>query len=144
MEHLIFSLNATAPVFATMLLGMLFRRCGLFTAAFADRLNAFVFRAALPLLLFEELATENFYAVWDGRFVLFCLGTTLLCVAAAVALSCFVRDTSRRGEFIQGAYRSSAAILGIAFIQNMYGGAVYKRQRIRTWRSTRARPSRSD
>ena len=28
-----------------------------------------------------------------------------------------------RGEFIQAAYRSSAALLGIAFIQNIYGNA---------------------
>ncbi|MCI6533519.1 MAG: AEC family transporter, partial [Lachnospiraceae bacterium] len=31
------------------------------------------------------------------------------------------KDCSIRGEFIQASYRSSAALLGIAFIQNIYG-----------------------
>ena len=34
-----------------------------------------------------------------------------------------LKDKSQRGEFIQGAYGSSAAILGIAFITNIYGNS---------------------
>ena len=34
-----------------------------------------------------------------------------------------MRDKSMVGAFVQGSYRSSAAILGIAFIQNIYGTA---------------------
>ena len=41
----------------------------------------------------------------------------------AAAVSFLWRDRSIRGEFIQAAYRSSAALLGIAFIQNIYGDA---------------------
>lgn len=33
------------------------------------------------------------------------------------------KDKSIQGEFIQASYRSSAALLGIAFIQNIYGDA---------------------
>ena len=33
----------------------------------------------------------------------------------------FVKTPSRRGEFLQGSYRSSAALLGIAFIHSIYG-----------------------
>ena len=33
------------------------------------------------------------------------------------------KDRAIRGEFIQASYRSSAALLGIAFIQNIYGSA---------------------
>lgn len=38
-------------------------------------------------------------------------------------ISCLLGDKTIRGEFIQAAYRSSAALLGIAFIQNIYGNA---------------------
>ena len=34
-----------------------------------------------------------------------------------------VHDVGQRGEFVQASYRSSAAILGIAFIQSIYGSA---------------------
>ncbi|MBO4291389.1 MAG: AEC family transporter, partial [Lachnospiraceae bacterium] len=39
----------------------------------------------------------------------------------ALISSFFIKDASKRGEFIQGSYRSSAALLGIAFIHNIYG-----------------------
>ena len=34
-----------------------------------------------------------------------------------------IKEKGKRGEFIQGAYRSSAALLGLAFIHNIYGDA---------------------
>ena len=123
MENLIFSLNATIPVFLTMLLGMLFRKTGLFGETFAQSLNKFVFKAALPALLFQDIATADFYQVWDTRFVVFCFAATFLSICLAGALSLSMKDRNRRGEFIQTSYRSSAAILGIAFIQNIYGNA---------------------
>lgn len=123
MENLIFSLNATIPIFLTMLMGLMFKRLGLFDARFVDRMNAFVFRVALPVLLFEELSTADFYTVWDGRFVAFCFLVTLACIGIAFMISFLMRERELRGEFVQGAYRSSAAILGIAFIQNIYGSA---------------------
>ncbi len=123
MENLLFSLNATVPVFLMMLLGLLFRRLGWLDENFADRLNKFVFQAPLPVLVFGDLATVDFNEVWDVRFVLFCFGATLASIAIAAAVSCVWKDRSIRGEFIQASYRSSAAILGLAFIQNIYGNA---------------------
>lgn len=123
MENLIFSLNATIPVFATMLLGWFFRHIGLMDEIFVKRLNRFVFQCALPVLVFQDLATVDFFEVWDTRFVLFCFLTTISCIALAAALSFLLKDKSIRAEFIQSSYRSSAAILGIAFVQNIYGNA---------------------
>jgi hypothetical protein len=123
MENLIFSLNATLPVFLTMMSGWLFKKLGLLDVAFVSRLNQFVFKVALPLLLFEELSEVDFFEVWDTRFVLFCFLGTLLCIGFVTALSYLWKKPSIQGEFIQAAYRSSAAILGIAFIQNIYGNA---------------------
>ena len=123
MDNLLFSLNATVPIFLTMLLGLLFRHMGLFDDAFVKRMNTFVFRVALPVLLFEDLSTADFYAVWDTGFVLFCFAVTFICIGVAIALSFLIKDKTQQGEFVQGAYRSSAAILGIAFIQNIYGSS---------------------
>ncbi|MDE6420025.1 MAG: AEC family transporter, partial [Lachnospiraceae bacterium] len=72
MDNLIFCLNATIPVFLLMLLGLFFRSIGMFKENFVGVMNAFVFKVALPVLLFQELSTQDFSAVWDGRFVLFC------------------------------------------------------------------------
>lgn len=123
MENLIFSLEATMPIFLTMIMGYIFRKIGLMDEAFVNKLNKFVFTAALPALLFEDLATADFIEVWNGKFVLFCVAATCLSIGAAMVISFLWKDRSIQGEFIQGAYRSSSAILGMAFIQNIYGNA---------------------
>ena len=123
MENLIFSFNATLPIFFTMLLGLFFRRIGLMDEGFVKKMNQFVFVAALPALLFEDLSAVDFVEAWDTRFVLFCFFATLLSIGLTVLLSFLLKDRSAQGEFVRASYRSSAAILGIAFIQNIYGDA---------------------
>lgn len=121
MENLIFSLNATVPVFFMMLLGLIFRKAGWIDDAFASKMNQFVFRVPLPLLVFSDLASVDFDKVWNMKFILFCFLVTVLSIAISVVISYLWKDKSIQGEFIQASYRSSAALLGIAFIQNIYG-----------------------
>ena len=124
MENLIFSLNATAPIFALMVLGYLFRRIGLIDEKAANWMNKFVFTVALPVLVFKDLASQDFAGTWNTKFVLFCFLVTSLSIALIALLSkLVVKDLAKRGEFIQASYRSSAALLGIAFIHNIYGDA---------------------
>lgn len=121
MENLIFSLNATIPIFLMMLLGMLFRKLGWMDEVFAAKMNKFVFLVPLPVLLFEQLATVDFSEVWDIKFILFCFVVTAISITISTVISLLWKDRSIKGEFIQATYRSSAALLGIAFIQNIYG-----------------------
>lgn len=121
MENLIFSLNATIPIFLMMLLGMLFRKLGWMDEVFAAKMNKFVFLVPLPVLLFEQLATVDFSEVWDIKFILFCFVVTAISITISTLISLLWKDRSVKGEFIQATYRSSAALLGIAFIQNIYG-----------------------
>ena len=67
MKNLIFSLNATVPVFLLMALGFLFRKLGWLDEVFASKMNQFVFLVPLPLLVFEDLASVDFKI----RFILF-------------------------------------------------------------------------
>ena len=122
MENLVFSLNATAPIFALMVLGYFFRRIGLIDEKSAGWMNRFVFKIALPVLVFKDLAGQDFAGTWNGKFVLFCFGATSVSIALITLVSgIVVKDRLKRGEFIQASYRSSAALLGIAFIHNIYG-----------------------
>ena len=118
MDNLIFCLNATVPVFLMMLLGFVFRRVGFVDKAFADKINGFVFKAALPVLLFQNMSGADFFAQWDGPFVGLCFGVTAVSILAMVLLS-HVLSRELRGEFVQVSYRSSVALLGVAFIQNI-------------------------
>ena len=123
MENLMFSLNATVPVFLTMVLGFVLHKWRVIDDSFASKLNQFVFKIALPVLMFDQLATTDFVSVWDTKFVLFCFAVTLLSIGLAYVLSLLIKNKPARGEFVQAAYRSSAAILGIAYTQNIYGDA---------------------
>ena len=122
-ENLRFSLNATVPVFLMMVFGYFSKKVGLLDDHTTAKLNKFVFRTLLPALLFMDLSTADFKAVWDGRFVLFCMIVTFISVSVACLYSLLHKDRYERGEIIQAAYRSSAAILGIAFVKNIYGEA---------------------
>lgn len=111
----------TIPIFLMMLLGMLFRKLGWMDEVFAAKMNKFVFLVPLPVLLFEQLATVDFSEVWDIKFILFCFVVTAISITISTLISLLWKDRSIKGEFIQATYRSSAALLGIAFIQNIYG-----------------------
>ena len=96
MENLIFCLNATIPIFLTLMLGLFFRKIGLFEDTFVSRLNKFVFNAALPALLFLDIAKSDFYSVWNTKFVLFCFFVTLISIGISTGLSYLLkREISR-------------------------------------------------
>lgn len=120
MDNLIFSLNATMPIFLMAVLGMVFRKMGLFDENFITKMNKFVFVVALPVLLFDDISSADFFESWDTSYVLFCFCITLLSIAIAFIISLPFRKEASQGEFVQAAYRSSASIIGMAFVQNIY------------------------
>lgn len=122
MEHLMFSLNATVPVFLIMVIGYILRLTKVMDASFVKTLNSFNYKITLPVLLFKDIAESNFYEVWDTSYVLFCFFVTLTCISVLWLLtSLLYKDKNCVGEFVQSSYRGSAAVLGVAFIQNIYG-----------------------
>ena len=124
MENLIFSLNATIPIFLLMVFGYILQQIHFLDASFVKTLNSFNFKVTLPFLLFRDIASSDFSEVWDTRYVLFCFFATLFCIAFTwIITACLSHRKDLLGEFVQASYRSSAAVLGIAFIQNIYGDA---------------------
>lgn len=125
MDNLIFCLNATIPIFLLMVAGYIFHKLNILSKEFLSNANSFVFKIALPVLVFNDLSTVDFISVWDSTYVLFCFCATLLSIGIAFMISLSFRGThkSQRGEFSQVAYRSSSALLGIGFIQNIYGNS---------------------
>lgn len=122
MEQLLFSLNATIPVFLVMVLGYLLKNFHVVDEPFVKTLNSFNYKITLPVLLFRDIAESDFYSVWDTKYVLYCFLVTLSCIAVIWFFAgLFYKNKAQLGELIQSSYRSSAAVLGIAFIQNIYG-----------------------
>lgn len=124
MDSLIYSLNATVPVFLVIVLGYILRRVGLLDGNFVKVSNAFNFKVTLPAYLFCDMAAAHLREEFDPKLVLFCAGTTTVMFFAIWFFArLLLRDKSMVGAFVQACYRSSVAVLGVAFISNIYGDA---------------------
>lgn len=120
LNNLIFCLNATVPIFFLILLGMFLRKIQLMDDAFTARLNTLVFRVCLPALLFHDMYRTDYRTNWNTAYVVYCALATLASILICTGVSYLLKDRSVQGEFIQTSYRSSATILGIAVVQNLY------------------------
>lgn len=120
MSNLLFCLNATMPIFLMMVVGYVLKKIKFVDEKSVSVMNKLVFRVFLPALLFIDLATQDFSAIWDTKFVVFCFVGTLICIGFAALESLLFKNKDDRGEFIQASYRSAAATLGIAFMSNIY------------------------
>lgn len=121
MSNLIYSINATLPIFLLIILGKVLKTTKIINDEFTKTADRYVFRIALPALLFSDLTENNVGSAFDGKYVLFCFFVTIFSIAVLWGLTeKFMKKEEQKGAFIQGSYRSSAAILGLAFINNMY------------------------
>ena len=117
MSNFMFSLNATLPVFLVIVLGWFLMQKKMFNENFVDIINKFVFKVSLPVLLFKDIATTPIKDAFDPKFVIFCMvGTTIMFMGIWALTSIFMKDKSMVGAFTQ-------AVLGIAFVQNIYGNS---------------------
>lgn len=122
MQNLIFSLNATLPVFFVMVVGYVLGQLGFLPPAFCKASDRLTFKVTLPLMLFLDMGSVDILHDFRPRFVLFCFAATLVGILTVWAgAKRFLKDKTLVGEFVQAGYRSSAAVLGVAFIQNIYG-----------------------
>lgn len=121
MDSFIYSINATVPIFLVMIVGWGIKQLGVIDEHFVSKANKYVFHVALPVLLFQQISSADMTSQFDIRFVLYCmLATTAFFGITWVVTELLMKDDTQKGSFVQCACRSSAAILGMAFIQNMY------------------------
>lgn len=122
MGNFIYSINVTLPIFLVMVLGWFLKQRGMLDEHFVSVANKFNFQVTLPFLVFRDLAAVDIRAIFDGRYVLFCaLATTVCFFAIWGGAKLFLKDQTMTGAFVQASFRSSAAVMGLAFIENIYG-----------------------
>lgn len=124
MNDFIYSLNATMPVFLVMILGWWLKKINFISDDFVTVADKVVFKVALPVLVFKDIASADLSGDFNWSFVLFCFFGTCIFFGVTWLLSeIFIKDKAMIGSFVQGSFRGSAAILGIAFAQNIYGSS---------------------
>lgn len=125
MDNFIFSINVTIPIFLVILLGWFMKKINLINDEFAETANKYVFKAALPVLLFKDIATTSILDDMNWRFVVFCFLVTFAMFSGVwIFAHLYLRkNNDMEGAFAQAAARGSAAVLGIAFVENICGNA---------------------
>ena len=124
MSDFIFSVNVTFPIFFVMVLGYFLRRIGMLNENFVTVANKFNFTITLPFMVFRDIAGVNIREVFDLRFVLYCAGVSSICFFTIWGgAKLFLKREELRGAFVQASFRSSAALMGLAFISNIYGAS---------------------
>lgn len=110
------------PVFLLIVLGFFLRKLGFLNDVFCKYSDKLVFHLALPVMLVLDIGSKDIYSEFDGKYLLFCaLVTTFVFASIWIGARVLLKDKNLVGEFVQVSYRSSAAILGCAIIQNIYG-----------------------
>lgn len=124
MSDFLFSINVTLPIFLVMVIGWILHQIGMLDEHFVTVANRFNFKVTLPVMLFRDIASVNIREVFDLKFVLFCAIVSTICFWCIWGLTkIFLKDQSMRGAFVQASFRSSAAVMGLAFISNIYGAS---------------------
>lgn len=122
LESFLYSLNIIAPIFIMVLLGVVMKKKNFVNGSFLTICDKLVFKLALPALLFIDVATADAGDVLDPKLIIFCVSMVVVSfVLPCLIVPIFIKDNAKRGAFIQGVYRSNAAILGITLATNMFG-----------------------
>jgi predicted permease len=106
-DNIIFTANTVAPVFLIIALGFFLKKIKIINEQFVTITSKFVFNVSLPALIFIKLHDIDLSTVIDVTQIIYIYAGTL-------------KDLS---VFVQGAYRSNYAIVGLAIISNLFGDA---------------------
>ena len=124
MENFLFSLNSTLPVFLIIVAGYEFMKMKMFTEDFIRVTDKFVFKVTLPIMLLLDVAETDIGATFSGEFVVFCMvGTCIMFLGVWIPCLIFMKDRDMIGAFAMSSVRGSAAVLGVAFADNIFGDA---------------------
>ncbi len=122
LDNFIFSCNAILPIFAIVALGYLMKKKDYLDAYTVKKLNAIVFKFALPLMLFVNTATGDIYETFDPALIAFICGFTILSFFAIWGFAeLYIKDKSSIGAFVQGAFRGNYSIMGIGVTASILG-----------------------
>lgn len=122
MENFILSLNVVLPLFLIMAVGYLLRRIGLLDDAVLPKLNSLVFKAFLPMMLFNNIYHSDLESIMNPKLIL----TAVVSILVIFGVLCLViprieKDGPRRGAMVQGIFRSNYIIFGVPIVSGVFG-----------------------
>ena len=114
---LVHVISTLFPVFSVLLLGFVLVRTGFMSSAFVEDMNNLIYWVGLPAFIIGTLgrSTGMPHAVLP-LVAVFSISTVLFVVGCWLALLLFRFPASGRGTFLQAAFRSNLAFVGIPIL----------------------------
>lgn len=116
------ALAVSLPTFGWVVVGVVLKRLGLLPPALAEKLSQLAFNIGLPVMLFAGAAQVDYSGLGSARYLLAGVLATLLMLAFSWSYARW-RNFPRnlQGIFVQAAFRSNLAIVGVALTFSAYG-----------------------
>ena len=120
LDSIIYSVNNIMPMFIIVVFGAILGKIGFVNEGFLSVCDKLVFKITLPCMLFIEIVSAEAVA-FNPKLIGFCIAAVVVClVLACLIVPLFIKDNAKRGAFIQGIYRSNAAIIGLTMAENLF------------------------
>ncbi len=114
MDTLLFALNAIGPILLLIALGYILKRFHFVDEHFLQYGNKFVFRVALPVMLFYTIYSIKSFKEVNWSIVIYSVFAVMFLFTLGFFLALFfTKDPKQKGVIIQGVFRANYAIIGI-------------------------------
>jgi len=122
MGNLILSFNVVLPIFLCILLGYFLRRIRMVDTPSLNVMNKLCFKVFLPIYLFNNIATTNLAAAFNGKLLATAyLGVTAQFILLMLLIPRLEKENPRRGVLIQAMFRSNFALFGLPLALSLCG-----------------------
>ena len=121
-ESLHFSFSIIGPICLLLFLGWFLRKTEIINDAFIDTASKLVFKVTLPTLLFMSIIKTNPEVAIDFQLITFSVIANFIFFLLSLLLTYYwIKEKKDHGVIVQGAFRSNIAIIGLAYVANVYG-----------------------
>ena len=119
---LLAALKISGPIFGWIMLGATLGRVGVLAPRFISGVSRFSFNIALPIVLLVGAAGVDYGSLGTANYLFAGIVSTLLIFGLSWAYGRWRGFPAREvGIFVQGAFRSNLAVIGIALCVAAYG-----------------------
>lgn len=120
-DNFLFSVNVIFPLLILVFTGFFINKINLVPKEFFSYAEKLVFNVALPCSLFASVYLADVKTAFDIKFTVFCVLVILISFFSLFFIvPLFLKDNKKRGAFIQGAFRSNFAILGVPILGRLF------------------------
>lgn len=122
LSDLLFITNVVLPVFLLVFIGIVLKMLKIIDDQFVKITSDFVFKISLPVLVFIKLYDVDLSRTFSMPMMIVIIIGTIAVYYFAKAFAYYLKlNPADEGVYIQGAFRSNYAIVGLAIILRMFG-----------------------